>query len=214
MLWGGSGEYRPSMDAMTYGSLAKHILSSGDWMRLHYSHQAYADFFQHPPLAIWMTAVVFKWLGASDLTSKILPNLFAWFCVLGVYLWGLRWRNAWWGFIASLVLLTSIRFTKYSVGFLLDPFLAAGMIWSVFLAQVSVAGDSKQTVRGRMGLMPSWGIFVQRPTRTGGVTYCCFDLVYGVDGSQKFASQRGLVGCIFHRSSDARRSLDDVGRWG
>lgn len=136
ILWNGSGEFRPSMDAMTYGALAKHVLSTGDWARLHYSTQAYSDFYQHPPLAIWMGALVFRWFGVSDLTSKILPNLFAALCVAGVYFWGVRWRTSRWAFVAAFVLLTSFRFTKFSVGFLLDPILAGFLVWSLVLAQL------------------------------------------------------------------------------
>ena len=88
ILGGASAEYQPGMDAMTCGALARHISLTHDWWRLHYATQAYADFYQHPPLGMRATALVFKWVGAWDLSAKILPHLAALGTVVAVVLFG------------------------------------------------------------------------------------------------------------------------------
>jgi 4-amino-4-deoxy-L-arabinose transferase-like glycosyltransferase len=145
ILWNSSWEFRPSMDSATYGALAKHVLTTGDWKRLHYGAQAYADFYQHPPLAIWLTALVFKVFGATDLTSKILPNIVALGTIIGVVTWGRSLRSEWTGFVAGFVLLASVRFTKYSVGLLLDTPMTFFLVWGGLaqLRAVNAIGESR-----------------------------------------------------------------------
>lgn len=129
MFWTAPTYFRPGMDSMTYGALAKHILETGDWARLHYSAQAYSDFFQHPPLGIWIMAFSMKFLGTDDWVLKVIPSLFAALSCGGIYCWGTKIRGPWFGFMATFVLLTSTRFAKYSQDLMLDPFLAT---FSVF----------------------------------------------------------------------------------
>lgn len=127
LFWGKSWEARLGQDAMTYGALAKHILETGDWKILHYSSQAYENFYQHPPLIIWITALIFKVFGASDTTARILPTVFSLGTVLLVFYWGKRIRSQEFGFLASLVLLTSTRFVKYGGTLMLDGPMAFWM---------------------------------------------------------------------------------------
>jgi 4-amino-4-deoxy-L-arabinose transferase-like glycosyltransferase len=124
--------YRPGMDSMTYGTLAKNILSTGDWSTLHYHDQAYSDFYQHPPFTIWVLALVFKLFGTGDWVLKTTGSAIGALCALGVYSWAKRMRGEWFAFIATFILLTSTRFAKYSKGFLLDPFLAAFSVWALY----------------------------------------------------------------------------------
>jgi 4-amino-4-deoxy-L-arabinose transferase-like glycosyltransferase len=138
MFWSDLPAYRPGMDSMTYGALAKHILETGDWAVPHYTTQAYPNFFQHPPLALWMMAATMKIFGTTeDWVLKVLPAAMAALCALGVYLWGRRIRGESFAFLATLILLTSTRFAKYSKGFMLDPFLATFSLWAVFLAVIA-----------------------------------------------------------------------------
>lgn len=167
ILWNGSGEFRPGMDSMTYGALAKNILKTGDWNVLHYSEQAYSDFFQSPPLMIWLMALFFSVFGASDLTLKILPNLMALATVAGVVLWGgLISRHAsnpraasaglavpWAGFVAGFVLLASVRYTKYSVGLMLDVPLAFFLTWAGLFLVLSFS-SSREGFLGKSALRP------------------------------------------------------------
>jgi len=152
-------DFRPNMDSMTYGVLAKNILRSGDWLTLHYTKQAYADFFQHPPLAIWYLAVVFRWFGVSNMTLKWASASFfvgtAW--VVGA------WAYSFWqprenltfqersvtALIAVLILLTSARYLKPAAHYLLDSPLAFFLIFSGFLFHHAIGVGSREV---RFGL--------------------------------------------------------------
>src|SRR5690242_16231992 len=88
LFWGESWEAQFGMDSMTYASLARHIISTGDWWALHYSTQAYQNFYQHPPLGVWVLAGVFRLTGnISEVTAKITPFIFC----LGTLLITIRW---------------------------------------------------------------------------------------------------------------------------
>jgi 4-amino-4-deoxy-L-arabinose transferase-like glycosyltransferase len=63
------------MDAMTYGALAKNILSTGDWKVLHYTPSAYADFYQHPPLVMWLISFLCGLCITGALLSKGMVGL-------------------------------------------------------------------------------------------------------------------------------------------
>lgn len=143
IFWNGTGEFRPGMDSMTYGALAKNILKTGDWLTLHYSNQAYSNFYQHPPLGMWLAAIVFSLFGATDVTQKIVPNFFAFAAIGGVGFWLSRTKGFWAGIWASLILLTSVRFTKYSIGLMLDPIQAGLMVWAAVASYFSFTSKSK-----------------------------------------------------------------------
>jgi 4-amino-4-deoxy-L-arabinose transferase-like glycosyltransferase len=133
VFWNLSEEFRPGMDAMTYNALAKHILTTGDWKVLHYSSNAYANFYQHPPLAIWIQALFFKVFGATDITSKIFPNLAALGTIVVVYHWGKKIASHWVGFLGGIMLIASIRYTKYAIGLMLDVPMTFFLVLGAFL---------------------------------------------------------------------------------
>lgn len=122
------------LDAMTYAALAKHILSTGDWFTLHYTPAAYANFYQHPPLVIWMQAAIFKTLGASDMTARVLPALFGLGTVGVVYAWGRRTAGPWVGFVAGVILLSSPRYVKFATDLFLDGPLAFWLMAGMYLS--------------------------------------------------------------------------------
>jgi len=138
MFWTAPTYFRPGMDSMTYGAIAKHILETGEWARLHYSGQAYPDFFQHPPLGIWMMAFSMKFLGTADWVLKVTPSLFGAIACAGIYYWGKKIRGEWFAFIATFILLTSTRFSKFSRDLMLDPFLATFSVLGLIALVIGV----------------------------------------------------------------------------
>ena len=54
-----------SWDEAIYAQVAKEMVSSGDWITPHWNQQ---EFFQKPPLLIWLTALLFKVFGISEFT--------------------------------------------------------------------------------------------------------------------------------------------------
>lgn len=141
ILWalvflGHSWEAGLKMDAMTYASVAKKILVTGDWKTLHYTDSAYADFYQHPPLVFWLQALVFKALGVSEMATRVIPALAGLGTLAGILIWGTIAGSPWLGFFGCLVLLTSIRYVKFASDFFLDGPLAFFLVWgSLFVIQ-------------------------------------------------------------------------------
>ncbi len=121
------------LDGMTYSTIARNILLTGDWSRLHYSDYLYPDFYQHPPLAFWCMALVFKCFGISILTVKTCNAIFALFTLLTVNKVGSQiTRSPWGGFLAALVLLTSTRWVKFGSDFYLDNLLSLFLMLGLF----------------------------------------------------------------------------------
>jgi 4-amino-4-deoxy-L-arabinose transferase-like glycosyltransferase len=111
-------------DGLTYAALSRNILRTGDWAHLHYGLEQYPDFYQHPPLAIWMQALVFKLFGFSEPISRILPSLFALGSVWVVFTVARVRSGLASGVFSALVLLSSTRFVKWGSNFYLDGILA------------------------------------------------------------------------------------------
>jgi 4-amino-4-deoxy-L-arabinose transferase-like glycosyltransferase len=91
---------------------------------------------------MWMMAISMKIVGwiagpeaaKADWVLKLLPSCIGALGAIGVYLWGKRVRGEWFAFLATFVLLSSLRFAKYSKGFMLDAFLATFSVWAVYSA--------------------------------------------------------------------------------
>ncbi|MFZ9594505.1 MAG: ArnT family glycosyltransferase [Bdellovibrionia bacterium] len=150
LFWGVSWEAEFGMDAMTYAGLARRILIHQDWKTLHYSSQGYENFYQHPPLVMWLLAGVFKITGvANEWTAKILPYLFSLGTLLMTIFWGSQAaQSSWGGFLSGLILLTSTRFIKYAPSPLLDGFLAFWLILGGWLLLQSFNPKSKPWIWG------------------------------------------------------------------
>src|SRR5918993_5233926 len=54
-------------DEAIYAQIAKEMLSSGDWLTLHWG---YEPFFEKPPFLMWSTATLFSLFGVSELTAR------------------------------------------------------------------------------------------------------------------------------------------------
>ncbi len=113
-------DFKLLMDGLTYAALSKNILKTGDWKTLHYGVEQYANFYQHPPLAMWIQALVYKVFGFSEAISRYFPS----FCALGTLLCVFsyvkkRYSEAG-AFFAALTLLSSTRYVKWATNFYLD----------------------------------------------------------------------------------------------
>ncbi len=152
------------MDAMTYVGLARHIIQSGDWSTLHYTQQAYSNFYQHPPLAIWLLALGFKLTGViNELTAKIFPYLFALATLYLTYLWSKKiTKSAWSGFLAAFILLSSTRYIKFAPMPMLDGFLTLWFVLGGFVLLVLVTEKNFPQLYGFvLGLAMSLGFLTK-----------------------------------------------------
>jgi 4-amino-4-deoxy-L-arabinose transferase-like glycosyltransferase len=104
------------LDSAVYATVSRSILRSNDWVVLHYEHcKEYVDFWQHPPLFFWMTALSFKLFGISEFAARFISAFLGVFTILLVYLIGCRVSNSYRiGFLSGLVLLTTQPFLDIS----------------------------------------------------------------------------------------------------
>lgn len=118
-------------DGTFYAQKAKEILTSGDWITMHYNGR---PDFQHPPLFSWMQAVAFSVVGVSDSAARFPNALATVLCVLLVYGFGRRLLGEFGGFASAVVLATSWPFLKVSRHALLDNIVALCMLCAVMAA--------------------------------------------------------------------------------
>src|SRR5215472_2350018 len=57
-----------SWDEAIYAQSAKEMIQTGDWVTPHWNQR---NFFQKPPLALWLTALLFKAFGISETTARL-----------------------------------------------------------------------------------------------------------------------------------------------
>ena len=67
--------------ATGYGSLARNLSEDWNWFHLHLAPHFFNPFVDHPPLIIWLDALVFKLFGASAQTIRLLSSIAA----LGIF---------------------------------------------------------------------------------------------------------------------------------
>lgn len=118
-------------DEPTYAEIAKEMVVSGHWLTPMFNHEVW---FCHPPLYMWLTAGIFKVLGPHELSARFFPCLFALLGMLFLFHWGSRWWNEKVGFMAAIILGTSLQYLVQGgmatmdtmlLGFLLLAFYAA-----------------------------------------------------------------------------------------
>ena len=133
------------LDGLTYVSLAKNILSSHHWSSLFYSPEQFSEFYHHPPLAIWMQALMIKFFGSSEPVMRIIPASFCFLSVISVYLFTKKRFGFTAAFYASIVLMTSTRFVKWGSNFYLDGIFSF-FCFSGFALWVDALADTKRSI--------------------------------------------------------------------
>lgn len=135
------------MDAMENASIAKFILSTGNWKSFRYELEAYSQYFNHPPLVIWLEALFFKVFGVSDSIARLVPALFGLGTLAGVVLWGEIALSIEAGLLAGWVLLTSNRYIKFASDVLLEGPLCFFLVWGTFFFLKSQEKSNQKRIR-------------------------------------------------------------------
>jgi len=87
-------------DSYMYAAVAKDIAEGGGWLNI-YDPGYGGAFYFHFPLAIWITALLFKILGVNLLTAKLFSMTSALFACVLIFYFGRRLKNVWVGFFAA-----------------------------------------------------------------------------------------------------------------
>ncbi|QWD19110.1 glycosyltransferase family 39 protein [Polynucleobacter paneuropaeus] len=139
LLWFGSLNYRhliPS-DEGRYAEMAREMLVTGDWVTPRYNGYQY---FEKPPLQIWVTAIAFKIFGIGDWQARLWSALTGFITILFAGFTSARIYGARAGWLTAVVLASSPmwiiggHFNSLDMG--LSAFLVAALC-SLLLSQTS-----------------------------------------------------------------------------
>src|SRR5215467_3128031 len=72
-----------SWDEAVYAESAKEMVQRGDWLTPHWNQE---PFYQKPPLAIWATAILFRWFGINELNARAFSALCGVACIVLTFL--------------------------------------------------------------------------------------------------------------------------------
>src|SRR3989338_6370726 len=61
-----------SLDPALYAVVSRNFAGDGKWWSLKFGQTLFPQFFEQPFLVFWIQGFVFKWLGASDYTTRLL----------------------------------------------------------------------------------------------------------------------------------------------
>ncbi|PYS00628.1 MAG: hypothetical protein DMG12_17310 [Acidobacteria bacterium] len=98
-------------DEPRYAAIAREMLMSGDYI----TPRLYGTpWFEKPPLMYWLACVGYKLFGINEAGARFPSALGATICVFFVYWCGRRLRDASIGFLAGVILATSIGFFAFA----------------------------------------------------------------------------------------------------
>ena len=118
-----------SWDEAVYAESAKEMAQGGDWLTPHWNQE---PFYQKPPLAIWMTAILFRWIGVNELNARAFSAVCGVACIVLTFLIAASFLPLGHAFLAGLVLLVTPHFNYYARQGLLDVPLTAFLLLAIY----------------------------------------------------------------------------------
>ncbi len=71
------------VSSATYGAIANNLVHDNQWFHLHMQPKSYDPFVDQPYLVLWLDAILFKLLGASAQTIRLLSSVAGFFTFAG-----------------------------------------------------------------------------------------------------------------------------------
>lgn len=91
-----------SWDEAWYGSIAREMLRTSDWMKMIWNGRWYYD---HPPMGFWLIAASYKLFGISEFSTRLPSVICGIFTIILVYLTSIElFKNKYVGFVAGLIM--------------------------------------------------------------------------------------------------------------
>lgn len=120
-------------DEACYALLSREILRTGDWLVLHHPFfSSWQNYYEHPPLYMWVTALNFKLFGVTDFAAKLFSAITGFASLVILYFTGKKMVDRDFGFIAAFILVTTQYFLDYSRKARLEIPLTFFMLLSFF----------------------------------------------------------------------------------
>ncbi len=143
-----------NLDSATYSVIARNMANSGDWFSPTYTEYYLYKFADHPPLVFWLQGIVFKMLGATDTTARLVGAFFTSGSVIMVYFIGKKLIDQKFGVISGLILLLTYNFMQIGNSTLLD----VPMTFFVLLALYAIISFQKDKLNLRNTIICSSGL--------------------------------------------------------
>ncbi|MCL5774142.1 MAG: glycosyltransferase family 39 protein [Firmicutes bacterium] len=137
-------------DEPLYTGMAKHMTTSGDWVTLQFSGE---NWFCHPPLYMWLTALTSYVNGWNEFTGRIWSSIFAVGIILLVFFIGEKLVSLRGGFLSAIVALTTIQIFVQSHLANLDTALIFFLAASIFALYIGAVEEKKNYYIGAWILM-------------------------------------------------------------
>ncbi|HEX8649982.1 MAG TPA: glycosyltransferase family 39 protein [Pyrinomonadaceae bacterium] len=111
LFWKLGASSLAAWDEAIYAQVSKEILRGGDWLTLHWQ---YEPWFEKPPLFVWVTAILYRFLGVNEYGARAASALSGVALVVLTYLIAKRAYDQRVGWLAAVILLTSYYFLSFS----------------------------------------------------------------------------------------------------
>jgi 4-amino-4-deoxy-L-arabinose transferase-like glycosyltransferase len=111
LLWKLGAGSLAAWDEAIYAQVSKEIVQGGDWLTLHWE---YKPWFEKPPLFLWATALLYRFLGVNEFGARAASAFSGIALVAVTYLTGKLSYNERVGLLAATVLLTCYYFLSFS----------------------------------------------------------------------------------------------------
>lgn len=120
-----------SFDEAWYGSVARNILESGNWLYLSWNGSAFTD---HPPAVFWLIALSEKILGINEFAVRFPAAILGLLSLVVIYFLGKELFGRWVGFASAIALSSATWFLFRARSGNLDVPLTFFFLLSLFLA--------------------------------------------------------------------------------
>jgi 4-amino-4-deoxy-L-arabinose transferase-like glycosyltransferase len=140
-IYGLGGASLFETDEYIYTQIAKEIVKIGDFVTLHFMGKPW---FIHPPLYMWLTAATGAFFGFSETVARIWCAIFGVIGVIFTYLLGKELFSRRAGFIAGVILATTMQYIIQSRIAVFDPPLVALMLAAVYFFHMGRIHEEKR----------------------------------------------------------------------
>lgn len=121
-----------SFDEAWYGSIAREIVKTGDWIHLKWNG---LPFYDHPPVGFWLMAISYKLFGITELSTRFPSAILGLFTIILLYLiaFNLFGKRSI-GFAAASILGTSVWYLIRVRSGNLDSIFAFFYILTIYIS--------------------------------------------------------------------------------
>jgi 4-amino-4-deoxy-L-arabinose transferase-like glycosyltransferase len=117
------------LDSPQYALISKQMLEANSYLQVYENGHDYLD---KPPLLFWLTALMFKFFGASEITFRIIPNLSLFITAIFIYKLAKIFYKEEVAIYASFIFLTSFAVMVMALDVRTDTLLTCFATMSIY----------------------------------------------------------------------------------